>query len=98
MNLAYTRPLSPATGAVIPRDRLLRLPAVEEVTGCKKSTIYTLMKEGKFPKSISITRRMSAWPETAVLQWVQDRINQGAVSDVQTPAQSSTAAAGGVQS
>lgn len=75
MNIAYSRPAAPALGGVVPRDKLLRLPSVEALTGCKKSTIYSLMKEGKFPKSIAVTRRMSAWPETAVLQWVQDRIN-----------------------
>ena len=62
---------------VIPRDRLLRLPEVEAATGCKKSTIYTLMKEGRFPSCVRITSRMSAWSESAVLQWVQDRIEQG---------------------
>jgi prophage regulatory protein len=63
---------------VVPRDRLLRLPEVEAVTGCRKSTVYKLMKEGRFPKSVRITDRMSAWPESAVLQWVQERIQQGA--------------------
>ena len=62
----------------VPRDRLLRLPDVETATGCKKSTIYKLMKDGKFPPCVRITARMSAWPETAVLQWVQDRITQSA--------------------
>ena len=59
---------------VVPRDRLLRLPDVEATTGCKKSTIYKLMKEGKFPSCVRITARMAAWPESAVLQWVQARI------------------------
>ena len=59
---------------VIPRDRLLRLPDVEAITGCKKSTIYKLMKEGKFPTCRRITARMSAWPESAVFAWVQARI------------------------
>lgn len=59
---------------VIPRDRLLRLPEVETITGCKKSTIYKLMKEGKFPACRRITTRMAAWPESAVLTWVQARI------------------------
>jgi prophage regulatory protein len=62
---------------VTPRDRLLRLPDVEAATGCKKSTIYKLMKEGRFPACVRITARMSAWPESAVLQWVQDRIMEG---------------------
>lgn len=62
---------------VTPRDRLLRLPDVEMLTGCKKSTIYKLMKEGRFPSCVRITDRASAWSEAAVLQWVQERINSG---------------------
>lgn len=61
---------------VVPRDRLIRLPEVEALTGCKKSTIYTLQAQNQFPKSVRLSARMVAWPETAVLQWVQDRINQ----------------------
>lgn len=56
------------------RDRLLRLPDVETATGCKKSTIYLLMKRGEFPRCVQVSARMVAWPESAVLQWVQDRI------------------------
>ena len=63
----------------VPRDRLLRLADVENTTGCKKSTIYKLMKEGKFPRCVYITSRMVAWPETAVLTWVQSRIDGGTV-------------------
>jgi len=66
--------LAHSTRPVIPRDRLLRLPEVEAVTGCKKSTIYKLMKEGRFPPCRRITARMAAWPESSVLQWVQERI------------------------
>lgn len=65
-----------STRSAVPRDRLLRLADVEAATGCKKSTIYKLMKEGKFPGCVYITSRMVAWPETAVLSWVQDRIAQ----------------------
>lgn len=63
-----------AAKPVVPRDRLLRLHDVEAVTGAKKSTIYKLMKEGKFPPCVRITARMAAWPESAVLGWVQARI------------------------
>lgn len=59
---------------VVPRDRLIRLPDVEAATGCKKSTLYMLLRQGKFPKPIRLSARMVAWSETAVLQWVQDRI------------------------
>ena len=56
------------------RDKLLRLPEVENVTGLKKSTIYALMKQGEFPQSVQITPRCVAWVESRVLQFVQDRI------------------------
>lgn len=60
---------------VVPRDRLLRLRDVEAMTGVKKSTIYALMKAGKFPKCVYVTAKAVAWPETAVLSWVQARIH-----------------------
>lgn len=56
------------------RDRLLRLPEVEAATGLKKSTIYLLMRRGEFVRCVKVTPRCSAWPESQVLQWVQDRI------------------------
>lgn len=62
---------------VIPRDRLIRLPEVENLIGCKKSTVYTMLKQGTFPRPIRLSARMVAWNENAVLQWLQDRINQG---------------------
>lgn len=81
-----TPPVPPVPGGrlLVPRDRLLRLPEVEDITGIKKSTIYLLMKQGKFPPSVAITRRMSAWPETKVLQWVQERIHGGAVDTAES--------------
>jgi prophage regulatory protein len=59
---------------VVPRDRLIRLPELEALIGCKKSTVYTMLKQGTFPRPIRLSARMVAWPETAVLQWIQDRI------------------------
>lgn len=56
------------------RDRLLRMPDVETTTGLKKSTIYLLMKRGEFPRCVQITTRCVAWPESQVLQYVQDKI------------------------
>lgn len=61
---------------VVPRDRLVRLPEVEGMIGLQKSTIYKMIAEGSFPKPIRLGTRTVAWPETAVLQWVQDRISE----------------------
>lgn len=62
-----------------PRDRLIRRPAVEAMTGMSKTTIYELMKAGKFPACTRITSRMAVWSEAAVLTWIQARIAEGAV-------------------
>ena len=59
---------------VVPRDRLIRLPDVESTTGCKKSTIYQMIASKNFPAPIRLSARHVAWSESAVLQWVQDRI------------------------
>lgn len=66
--------LATETRPLVKRDKLLRLADVEALTGCKKSTLYNLMRAGKFVQPVRISARCTAWPESAVLQWVQDRI------------------------
>lgn len=63
---------------VIPRDKILRLPQVEALTGLRKSTLYALAKKGEFPRQIHIHRRLTGWSEAAVLTWIQSRIQGGA--------------------
>lgn len=70
---------------VTPRERLIRLTDVESIAGCKKSTIYQMMAAGNFPKPVKLNRRAVAWPETAVLKWVQDRIEQVQQQDLIAP-------------
>ena len=73
------RPRPAAVVPLVPRDRLLRLPEVSAIVGIRKSTIYILMRANKFPKCVRVTSKTVAWPESAVLAWVNDRINKGAV-------------------
>jgi prophage regulatory protein len=83
---AITVQLVSETRPQVKRDRLLRLPDVEAATGLKKSTLYLLMKRSEFPRCVQVTPRCVAWPESAVLQWVQDRIAQAsAATAVQQP-------------
>lgn len=58
----------------VKRDRLLRMGDVEMAVGLKRSMIYNLIRRGEFPQCVQLTPRCVAWPESAVLQWVQDRI------------------------
>lgn len=70
--------IAASSAPVVPRDRILRLPQVEAITGLKKSTIYSLAKCGQFPRQIHIHRRLTGWSEAAVLTWIQSRIQGGA--------------------
>lgn len=54
---------------------LLRLPQVEAATGYKRSTIYRLIQEHRFPAPISLGERASAWIETEINEWIDARIS-----------------------
>jgi prophage regulatory protein len=54
-------------------EKHYRRPAVEEITGLSRSSIYDLMSKGHFPKPIKISARAVAWPESAISKWMQER-------------------------
>ena len=57
------------------RTSLLRRKAVEAQTGLARSTIYKLVKSGKFPPPIKLTgSRAVAWSSRAIDLWVAERI------------------------
>ena len=53
--------------------RLLRLPQVEDRTPYKRSKIYKLISEGKFPKPVKLGN-VSAWPEDEIDAWIAEQI------------------------
>lgn len=57
-------------------ERHLRRPAVEEITGLSRSTIYDLMARGDFPRPIKLTAKAVAWPESAITNWLAERAQQ----------------------
>lgn len=57
-------------------ERLLVLDEVINKTGMKRSTIYSKMKSGEFPKSISISANRIAWLESEIDSWMENKINQ----------------------
>ena len=59
--------------AYIMPDKLLRLPAVMELTGLGRSTIYRMMSEGDFPKPIKLGQRAIAWPADTIRDWITSR-------------------------
>jgi prophage regulatory protein len=54
--------------------RILRLPEVRQRTGLTSSTIYEMMRDGSFPKSIKIGLRAAGWVEQEVQKFIADRI------------------------
>jgi prophage regulatory protein len=59
----------------IENRRLIRRKEVQLKTGLGASSIYAMMKQGKFPKSITLSERRVAWLESDIDQWIADRIN-----------------------
>ncbi len=61
-----------AQSAYVPNpSRFLRLPAVKDITGLGKTSIYGLIKEGRFPQPTKILgTRASGWREADVMAYV----------------------------
>lgn len=53
--------------------KLHRLPAVIEITGLGRSTIYAMMGEGTFPKPVKLGQRAVAWPDEVIREWIASR-------------------------
>lgn len=56
-------------------EKLLPLPEVEAAVGFKRSHIYALIKQGRFPEPVAIgtSRR---WKESDVQGWIVEQIQQ----------------------
>ena len=55
---------------------IYRLPKVKAVTGLSRSTLYSEISKGTFPKPVPLTEdgRAVGWSSTAVDAWVAARI------------------------
>ncbi|WP_437884501.1 helix-turn-helix transcriptional regulator [Pseudomonas sp. LRF_L74] len=56
--------------------RVMRLHEVEKRTGFKRSHLYNLMKDGKFPHTRRIGLRAVGWDSQEVEQWINDQLAQ----------------------
>jgi prophage regulatory protein len=54
--------------------RMLRLAQVIERTGLKKTKIYELQSEGRFPMRVKITAHAVGWIEHEVQAWLAGRV------------------------
>ena len=56
--------------------RILRRAEVEAKTGFKRAHIYSLMKEGKFPKALRVGVLAVGWDSVEVEQWIAERLRE----------------------
>jgi len=56
--------------------KFLRLPAVMEMVGMKRTAIYDWIKAGKFPAPVQLGGRAVAWKESEIADW-QQSLTQG---------------------
>lgn len=58
----------------LPATGFVRLPAVAGVCGLAKSTVWKWCAEGRFPKPVKLSSRVSAWPVAQVRAWLADPV------------------------
>jgi prophage regulatory protein len=57
-----------------PMNKLLKMPEVRAKTGLSRSHLYALAQNGEFPKPVKLSERSSAWVESEVDGWIEERI------------------------
>jgi len=55
---------------------LIKLPEVISKTTLKKSSIYSLMLKGEFPKNIKLGERAVAWNSDQIDEWILKKVKQ----------------------
>lgn len=56
--------------------RIMRLTEVIQTTGLARSSIYSRMTEGSFPRPVSLGARSVGWVSEEIQDWVEARIQE----------------------
>jgi prophage regulatory protein len=72
----YSQP--PATAVTPVEHRILRRSEVEAKTGFKRAHIYSLIKEGEFPRPLRLGVRAVGWDSVEIDQWITARLKRRA--------------------
>ena len=70
----------------IESNRLIRRTEVQSKTGLGASSIYAMMKQGKFPQCMSLSERRVAWLESDIDQWIAERVASHKATSAMTEA------------
>ena len=58
-------------------EHMLRRRSVERMTGLSKSTLYRLIRQGRFPPPLRLTRKAVRWRRAEVDEWLSGRPRGG---------------------
>ena len=59
---------------------IIKLPRVSDDTGLSRSSIYSFIKKGTFPKPIKLGERAVDWKSDDILQWIENRYKMNGVN------------------
>lgn len=57
------------------KKRLIKKEIVLDKTSLSKSSLYRLIKEGRFPSPVPLTGRAVAWLESEIDEWIVNQAN-----------------------
>lgn len=55
-------------------QKILRIEAACEKVGIPESGIYALIREGRFPKPVPLSKRRTGFLETELEDWIAERL------------------------
>lgn len=76
MDAFTTNDVEPKREPVSP-IHVLRLPQVCKMTGLRRSTVYEMEADGRFPSRVKIGLRSVGWIESEVQSWLRDKVERG---------------------
>jgi prophage regulatory protein len=62
------------TRTYIMNERLIRLPQVIAKLGIARSTVWLFVKQGKLPKPIKLSAKVTVWRESELNAYIAEKI------------------------
>jgi len=59
----------------------LKRKEVERITGLSRSTIYRLMNQGKFPRTLTVSSMAVRWIESEIQEWLDQKVKERAMRE-----------------
>lgn len=54
-------------------EKIYRRPAVQEMVGLSRSTLYAMIAQGRFPAPVKLSSRAVGWRQSDLTAWLEAR-------------------------